>query len=234
MQGTITTLEITYGDNGWHPHQHILLFVKPDESVPCDDRLYDSWAQVCESVGLDRPSKEHGLDLRVSKDGSGYASYVEKEGNSWKLSNELTSVNKLGHKNSRTAFQLLEHYVDGEAYAGELFKEYAMAVAGRAKHSWSPGLKAHFGIGDKTEEEEANPDNIKTEEREIIDVGYLTPAGFSLVTRYGAVGTLLSDCFGDGLIEDLMIRLASLDGVSGKYTFEDLFVRPSDQRLKVA
>lgn len=217
--GTITTLEITHGDNGWHPHQHILLFVKSGVMID-DSALYDSWASCCEKAGLSRPSEEHGLDLRFSEDGSSYAAYVEKEGNSWKLSNELTSVNKLGHKNSKTGFQLLEDYCEGDLRSGVLFKEFVEGVAGRAKHAWSPGLKAYFGIDDKSEDEEADPDSF--DNRDVRDVAHLTPAGFSLVTRYSAVGTVLTHAHDRSYLSSLLLRLSKLDGSGSRFLAQDL------------
>ena len=66
----MTTLEVTYGSNGWHPHLHMLVFTGQaafDEGKPDDatgdlhsatiTALASKWVTCLAKVGLcDRPS----------------------------------------------------------------------------------------------------------------------------------------------------------------------------------
>ena len=66
VQHKIKSLEMTYGQNGWHPHNHILLLTKNQVE---DYQSYISdlavlWIKACTKAGLNAPSMTHGLDIR--------------------------------------------------------------------------------------------------------------------------------------------------------------------------
>ena len=74
--------------------------------------------KACEKAGLDQPSYEHGLDLR---NGQKAASYVAK----WGLEHEMTKGHmKKGKTDSKTPFDLLRDYAEGDENAGKLFRIY--------------------------------------------------------------------------------------------------------------
>lgn len=156
--GQIRAAEVTHGrrsefNNGWHPHHHVLLFVAGgavDEATRKDwaVRLYLQWAASCEVFGLGRPSFEHGVKL---DDGSKASAYVAK----WGLEDEMTKGHTKKASKGETPFDflraLLADATDKEA--GRLFVEFAEAFKGKRQLTWSPRLKARFGIGDVTDEE---------------------------------------------------------------------------------
>ena len=74
----IRSLEATYGQNGWHPHFHVLLlgYFKLDDLL-YRDQLAELWIKSCVRAGLNAPSMTHGLDLR---DGTYADQYVSKWG----------------------------------------------------------------------------------------------------------------------------------------------------------
>ena len=80
----IRSLEATYGQNGWHPHFHVLLlgYFKIDD-LSYRDLLAELWIKSCVRAGLNAPSMTHGLDLR---DGTYADQYVSK----WGIESELT------------------------------------------------------------------------------------------------------------------------------------------------
>lgn len=137
--GEIRTLEVTYGENGWHPHFHVLLFTgKPlsKESLSTfQENILDQWKSVCVTVGLPEPN-EHGVTL---DDGSKAASYASK----WGLEHEMTKGHlKKGKQGGLTPFDLLRWFLhDQDLKAKKLFLEYAKGFKGKRQLVWSRGLR---------------------------------------------------------------------------------------------
>jgi hypothetical protein len=162
--GQIRALEVTHGrkseyNNGWHPHYHILQFggigvdlalFEPIQMRDWQARLYLVWAKACKCAGSGEPSFKHGLKL---DDGSKAAKYVSK----WGLEDEMTKGHTKKAFQGETPFDFLRSYLadpeDKQALA--LFKEFAEAFKGKRQLHWSKGLKKHFAIGEKSDEEVA-------------------------------------------------------------------------------
>lgn len=85
MVGHVRGWEVTHGrlrpiNNGWHPHFHVLLFLKctPAASMfECQAQAFQVWRRVCLSAGLPAPSAAHGCTIG---DGAEAAAYVAKTG----------------------------------------------------------------------------------------------------------------------------------------------------------
>lgn len=125
----------TLGPNGWHPHLHVLAFFARPLSAAELDRLrvhaYRRWAKsVVEKHGYRMPSWEHGVTLTVSHDDA----YITKLG----LADELTGgMYKQAHGGHRTPLQLLVDAEAGDKEALELYREFADAMHGRKRVTWS-------------------------------------------------------------------------------------------------
>jgi hypothetical protein len=155
--GHITANEDTYGDNGFHPHKHILLFCGGDVSFKLQHcfklKLFNHWLKCCERAGLSLPSNKHGLDIR---NGDYASKYISK----WGIEEEMTkSITKCGKSGSYTPFDLLnlsikhnDYLINGRTPAC-LFKEYFSARKGTRQLSWSRGLKSYFGISEKNDDD---------------------------------------------------------------------------------
>lgn len=137
-EGLVKATEVTLGPNGWHPHLHVLYFVKPGELAAVLGLLETAraaWAGlVRERLGI-APTEAHGVDVRVLH---GAAAYLSKVGP------ELAMADTKGQKTS--PFSLLELAESGELSARERWLEYALAMHGKASLFWSPGLREHFGL----------------------------------------------------------------------------------------
>ncbi|WP_155631847.1 protein rep [Burkholderia stagnalis] len=201
--GTITSLEVTLGVHGWHPHAHVLVFAKPDafgatrESDDgrlmsrAIDELKEAWYTALRKAGLCDTAQmsdvlAHGLDVR----GGQYAAeYVAKFGRDmkWGLSRELTmhAAKTGGGPKGAHPFQLLEWSMNGDALAGDQFREYAAAFKGRRMLSWSPGLKAELGL-DEREESDEELAAAQLPEEEVI--GTITAEDLSVLTARNMVG----------------------------------------------
>ena len=75
--GRVTSLEVTHGVNGWHPHLHVLLFLGRDLSTHETDTLKKMWVNHLFKVGLGEAAKltdmmAHALDLRGGEDAAAY------------------------------------------------------------------------------------------------------------------------------------------------------------------
>ena len=169
VAGRIRSLETTYGENGWHPHFHILLFlkeeVKPGILHLVESSLLEQWQSACISSGLNLPNS-HGCTL---KDGSYAAKYVSK----WGLENEMTKGHTKKSKTGYSPFDLLRVSLgtyEGQAeslLAGSeksLFKEYAFSMKSKRQLVWSDGLRDLLGLQkEKTDKElvdEVEPQEI--------------------------------------------------------------------------
>jgi len=161
VQGGIKSLEITYGENGWHPHIHELMFL----DVPADrvnipgfkNWLADRWLAMLAKNGFSA-SWERGLDVRTAD--SEIASYIAKWGHepkelSWGAEHEIAKApNKKAHRDGLTPFQLLEAVSGGDARARVLFQEYARCMEGKRQLVWSPGLRALLEMPDELPDEQ--------------------------------------------------------------------------------
>lgn len=154
--GQVRALEVTHGrlrerNNGWHPHYHILLFVRAGlDLAKLELAFFKRWLAACEKACLGAPSWEHGVRLH---DGTEAAYYAGK----WGLESEMTKghIKKVAKEKGETPFQLLRAFLyDGDRQAAALFKEFAQVFKGKRQLFWSRGLKSHFHI-DEVDDEEA-------------------------------------------------------------------------------
>jgi hypothetical protein len=196
-RGSVTSLEITAGEHGWHPHQHDLVFATSDafgEVHQVDDQgritsaliaeLKAQWYTSLRKTGLCEQDQmnsviEHGLDVR----GGQYAAeYIAKFGSEqkWGLSREVTMhAAKTGTEKNGGAhpFQLLAWAGEGDGQAAAQFREYAEAFEGKRMLSWSRGLKKELtGTEELTDEEAAE----QAAPEEAV-VGDLDAAGLSVL-----------------------------------------------------
>jgi hypothetical protein len=160
--GQVRALEVTHGrlrrvNNGWHPHYHVLLFVRSGLDVKAmQDALFVRWELACRKAGLKPPSIEHGVRL---EDGSKAAAYASK----WGLESEMTKGHTKRARDGETPFDFLRVYLsEGDKQAGALFAEFAKAFKGKRQLHWSAGLKKRFSIGEISDEELAHAQDDKS------------------------------------------------------------------------
>jgi len=160
--GDIRTYEITYGENGWHPHAHVLMFF--DEAIDGESLeqleliLAGKWIDELQKLGADA-TYEHGFDLRSSH--SDVAEYISKHGkmpesargDGWSEPEEMTkSHQKIGKNESKTPWDLLVASLQGDKQSGALFVEYANATKGSSQTQWSRGLKELLNLDELIEQ----------------------------------------------------------------------------------
>jgi hypothetical protein len=203
--GCVTSMEITHGINGWHPHLHMLSFTARSVNPEEIDKLKKAWVNILLKCGLGDNSKisdmmERALDVRGGEDAAQYiAKYGREE--KWGITSELTrSHAKKGIGDSVTPFGLLALSDAGDEQAGELFKEFANVFLGRRLITFSPGLRAEFSMGEDASDEEAaaQPDEANDL------VGVLKPEQWKIVLKADARAGLLAFAAGkcDGYAQE--------------------------------
>lgn len=167
--GVITATEITHGKaNGWHPHLHLLMFLRLPSGLPyvttqeaIRTDLKAQWLASLEASGLD--GNGAAFDFQP---GDAAGQYVAK----WGAAEELTlSAKKGGTDPDATPgktpglhpFAILRE-AEHSPHHRALFYAYALAFKGRRQLQWTPGLRALFGVVETSDEEaaaEPTPDN---------------------------------------------------------------------------
>lgn len=154
MIGTIRVMEVTYGENGYHPHLHLGLFYKNEVNLyEIENEMFELWYKALDKQGL-KCDRSHGIKLENAENAD---QYLSKHG-TWSLEQELSKSHiKKGKQGSLTPFDFLRWYLmTGQKKFARLFKEYAETFKGKRQIQWSRGLKQHFEIDDKDDKELAN------------------------------------------------------------------------------
>jgi hypothetical protein len=140
VTGTVTALEVTFGQAGWHVHSHEVWFLpaatSADELGELETMLLDVWKRQVVRAGL-RDVTERGLQVRRSAPSAAYLVKINKA-----AATELTkAVTKRGRQGNRTPLQLLEDHLAGDRRSGRLWVEYFEAFKDRRQLTWSRGLR---------------------------------------------------------------------------------------------
>ena len=179
--GSIRALEVTHGQNGWHPHTHYLLFINNFTDLHAiQTLLYEQWERTV-SRKLGRQINGHGLTLQLVGGGSDQggtdedarqlSKYVVKglEDSIWGVPQEMTGGHiKKGRMGGRTPFALLHDYAtQDDKQAGALFVEFVKAFHGRRQLSWSKGLRSKL-LGTELEVSDQELAEMHTEESTLL------------------------------------------------------------------
>lgn len=212
----IKSLEVTYGQNGWHPHNHILLlstkYLGISAFCEAEKELSELWIKACVRSGLDAPSMKYGLDLR---DGS----YAEKYISKWGLEHEMTKGHiKKGRNGGYTPFDLLQLSISEEKVhareASKLWQEFGISSKRKRQLEWSRGAKDYLGLKDVDDQDIV--DQTDKESIQVYDVPVLL---FYLLSKYQKRHDFIkcleddwsNDCFGSGTAEQLIVELIELE-----------------------
>lgn len=143
LEGHITATEVTHGQNGWHPHFHMLLFLSTaneEEALLLVESARKAWQAALQNVGYG--CNQHAYHVQGA---ASAGDYVGK----WGPAEEMTLSNTKEAKRSGkglSPWQLLAQSATGHKQSGALFIEYARVFKGSRQLVWSPGLKERIGI----------------------------------------------------------------------------------------
>lgn len=190
LGGMVRSLEVTYGVNGWHPHTHDLLFVRPGhpEGIEtCEARILEMWERACVSVGLPRPN-QRGCQIQ---DGRNAAKYVSK----WGVDCEMTKSHiKRGLGENKTPWDMLRAVGEGHREWGTRFREYADAFHGRHQLEWSRGLRDELGLKEQVSDAEI----ASTEEEGAEFLGFIGWNDWKVILAEEKRGELLEVAYKEG------------------------------------
>lgn len=186
-RGLIRSLELTVGDNGWHPHTHELWFV--DAGVNAEAmkaKILERWRSSCARAGLlDLSNADqvaafdaHSVDVKGWCKASDYLA-KQDDSRHWGVDSEIAKAStKAGRAKGKHPFGLLAMAAEGDKKAGAQYAEYAQVMRGKRQLYWSAGLKGRVGVDEQTDEELAD------QERDQADLlGYLSTDDWKLI-RY--------------------------------------------------
>ena len=169
--GTIRSLEVTHGPNGFHPHLHVLVFVEGSLAGRLDGRgwgefqLYfrTRWknfitctcqacggrikagAGVCKCGGRGHPapSDERGAWIEQCYSGEKAGEYICKTQGGKDPGLEMTRADlKKARDDHRMPFQILESAGAGDEADLKLWHVYEQAMFGHQAITWSKDLRA--------------------------------------------------------------------------------------------
>jgi hypothetical protein len=192
--GTIRTVEVTYGRNGWHPHVHALVLTEAPLDVAQEADLFlfvlTRWRRYVAAQGWPQPSVMVGLDWeRVALVGGSTAlgRYLAKvradDEPTWHVGRELAraDVKRSRIEGGLSPFEVAAHAVEtGEAWAVRAWREWEAGSKGRRAIFWSPGLRDRLGLL-----EEATDDDLAAEEVGGEVVAIVSGRSFDWLARRG-------------------------------------------------
>lgn len=156
LLGTVRALEVTHGQNGWHPHYHEIFYttIQPDydhiKSV-----LFDVWEKACAKVGLPAPAFDYGVDVQ---NGDFVEDYIAKFGHEpsremWTVDQEISKypTKKSKSRKGRTPFQILED-AEKDVNSALLYQEYVEAFKGERQLRIDPRLIELYQVEDISDE----------------------------------------------------------------------------------
>lgn len=156
--GAVRALEVTVGDNGWHPHMHVLLAVGTaltDEQVKALQAvLFERWQKALLTRGLAEVTEGVGLQLQAGRVSGLDIDPITRYLCKWGVSEELSKLHTKSGKSGRTPWQLLDAYGAGDLHAGQLWQDYRKVFKGSRQLVWSHGLRALVGLGPDVSDED--------------------------------------------------------------------------------
>lgn len=222
LQGLIRSLELTHGDNGWHPHTHELWFVRSSvDAALMLPEILKRWQSACIRAGLlDKNNQAQMAAFQVhAVDVKGWCSasdYLAKQDDSrnWGVDREIAKGStKQGRAKGRHAFGLLADAsgsTTAARRAGRLYMVYIAAMRGKRQLFWSRGLKERVQVEDLTDE------TLAVESREEAEfLGSIDESDWHTVRTAGAWAPLLdaAEVGGWPAVQALIDRL-TLDEIS--------------------
>lgn len=216
MVGSVRATEITYGDAGWHPHYHELLFADlgtlqgtlsgdvEQYAQSLQTQLSKLWVATLEKFNL-KASTARGVDVKAA--GGDIAAYIMKygrmpsESKRGGISGELAlGPQKRARGANLSVYDLIFAAGENNKNAKNLVKQYAEATKGKSQLQWSRGLKALLHIEEIKDELAA--EGVETDTDVLLasisrfEWKWLTDAGFTAqlmtIANTGDAGELVN------------------------------------------
>lgn len=201
--GDIRAMEITHGDNGWHPHLHVLILFRPGIGKASAESfggwLFEAWAAAIRRLGYGDCSRSAFRFDQVNA-ATGASDYVSK----WGAACELTKGHIKKARSGRTPWQLLDDAAGGDKEAAALFADFANAMKGARQLTWSRGLRDRYLLEPEADDEAVAADPDKAAEQ----VAEIHRDLFAMIERRGLTAEILiaADTAGLGGVAGVLRR----------------------------
>lgn len=190
--GTIRSLEVTYGRNGFHPHTHELVFLANTADLEgFASEMRSRWQYVSTRFGFNVGEPGYHCEATYGA----VADYVSKWGHEpavelpWGPAAEMAKWHiKQGRRKGRTPFQLLRDNLAGDHESGRLFVEYASVFKGRKQLVYSENLRAII-LGDQLEEK-TDEELVESQHEGLPLLGLITIDQWKVIYRNDAVAEI--------------------------------------------
>jgi hypothetical protein len=188
--GSIKAVEVTHGQNGWHPHTHaVLLFDRKLTDEEYRDLLQwicGRWSSIVQRKGFGSLSTTFGVDLRPIESAGDVASYVTKVQGGWGAGLELTRTDL----KRNAPFDLLRSFLEtGERAKLDLWLEFERATFGKRALVISRNVRARYLVDEVSDEELAKFEGAD----EMLLQALVPQRAWNSYVRGGAVASLLTD-----------------------------------------
>lgn len=178
LQHSIKAVEATWSlENGWHYHQHSILFIHADKLKNITDEGWKHWEKMARNLWMDSMEK-HGLTgvpsiaFHVQASGDIKRDYLAKLGMEDETSN-LDYELSAGHNKNRGGLKIwniLERAWQGSEKHAEIYIEYVEAMTGDNWITWSHGLKELCDIENMEDESAAAIEKETFEQIELLQM----------------------------------------------------------------
>jgi len=150
--GTLTGIELTYGNNGWHLHSHEIFFlswpITEEEIKKIQYLLMLAWKRALQKEGVSIDEKAFSLrsvvvELFDEEDQDQISKYITKF-SGWSVADELVkSFVKKGHAGNYSIWDFLRIILEkAQGYKKYifLFREYSQEMKGKRQVFFSKGM----------------------------------------------------------------------------------------------
>jgi hypothetical protein len=201
IAGYVRVVEVTSGDNGWHVHLHVGLFLVGETSSVAaeaiESAMFSPWRASLVAQGFGAPTRSAGIDVKLWKaDGPGVLgeyftkqSYDAGDGANQAAMELARGDLKQARSGNRTPFQVLSAFQEwGDADDLDLWTEWEKASHGRRQMTWSRGMRELLQLGVEKSDEQVAAEETGTEDDDLVE---LPAAAYRFVAREGLLGLVL-------------------------------------------
>jgi hypothetical protein len=217
IEGTVRALEVTLGANGWHPHLHILVFLRKPRGVRARRAIQRSFVErfskVVERAGYRTPDPRNcPIEIVHSAEVGQYVATTIG------IVSELTSWHmKRGKGASRTPIQLLRDVVTNDASEDrKRWGEWESGTYRRRQLTYSQGLRRRLGVVAEVDEDICA--QAEVERLFGSDSAAITPNLWRKISDSAGLDVALRDSYAVGGYQAALDRLSiSLPALSPDY-----------------
>lgn len=219
--GDVRAFEVTWGQsNGFHPHYHLLYFIRPGVQVFDDAKIdgdpnaisladlraffYRNWSGAAVRSGLGEPSEEHGVKITIARSQEELlAQYIAKFGREpsrplWGAEAEMVKAHsKVGDAQRYHPFDFLRAGMlrDRSRNWRLLWNEYCEAFKGQQQLRGLKKLADHYQVETLQDDDLFNK---APTDQDFALLTVLSPDEWLLILQCGARGLLLFTARRDG------------------------------------